>query len=284
MRHPNAAVPLILAVASCGGGGPKVALRYRPPAGAVYHLGVEQRTTVSADSGPLAKMGKAQVLMRVYFTQTVKGPASGGTEVEVLFESMTMEIPGIRSDVIGSALAGLQGMKGTMVVDERGKVLRSRFAPGRGVSPDITQRLADGVTSMAFEFPEHPVGRGDSWTVTTDLPLDQVPGISASTTEVARTTLTVREFRVNGADTSVVIDIKTEFPTDPIRLASAEESGSITLEGGITGHQLFSLSRGVVTDANLKGTAKMRFAGGSVGSPGMSMRTETENSIVLLPK
>ncbi len=283
MTQRHIAVSLVLIVVACGGGGPKVALRYHPPTGAVYHFGVEQRTRLSADSGPLAAMGSRPVLMRLYFTQTVKGPVSGGTEVEVLFESMTMEIPGIRPDLIGRGLAGLQGMRGTMVLDGRGAVVRSAFAQAPGVSPDMAKRIAAGVNSMAFGFPEQSVGRGDSWTITSELPLDQVPGISASTNEVARTTLTVREVRVEGSDTLVVLDIKTEFPSEPIHLASTEGSGTLRLEGGTTGHQLFSLSRGTVVDGTVKGTMKMSFTGGSLGSAGMSMQTETENSIVLLP-
>jgi len=284
MTHRHVAVFLVLTVAACGGGGPKVALRYHPPAGAVYHFGVEQRTRISADSGPLARMGTRQMLMRLYFTQTVKGPASGGTEVEVLFESMTMEIPGIRPDVIARGLAGMQGMRGTMVLDERGKVIRSEFAEGPGVSLDMAKRVASGVNAMAFGFPEQPVGRGESWTITSDLPLDQVPGISASTSEVARTTLTVREVRVDGSDTSVVLDIGMEFPAEPIRMASSDgESAILKLEGGMTGHQVFSLSRGAVIDGTVKGTMKMSFTGGRLGSEGMSMQTESEHSIVLLP-
>jgi len=286
MRH-HAAALLLLAVVACGGGGggggPKVALRYHPPAGAVYHFGVEQHTTVSAESGPLARMGRQQILMRLYFTQTVKGPVNGGTEVDVVFETITMEIPGMPSNIAGGALAGLQGMHGTLVIDERGKVIRSDFARAPSVSPDMAKRLAAGVNAMAFGFPEQRVGRGDSWTFTSELPLDQVPGITASTTEVARTTLTVRELRVEGSDTSVVLDIKTEFPSQPIHLASAEQSGTLKLEGGTAGHQVFSISRGAIVDGTVKGTMKINFSGSGLGSAGMTMHTETENSIVLLP-
>jgi hypothetical protein len=276
-------VALTLAVAACGGGGPKVALRYHPPTGAVYHFGVEQHTTVSADSGPLAKRGRQTILMRLYFTQTVKGPVSGGTEVEVLFETITMEIPGVPSSITGAALAGLQGLHGTLVIDELGKVVRSAFDKAPGVSPEMAKRIAAGVNLTAFGFPEGRVGRGDSWTITSELPLDDVPGIVASTTEVARTRLTVREVRVEGPDTSVVLNMKTEFPSQPIHLASAEESGTLRLEGGTTGHQLFSISRGAVVDGTVKGTMKMNMSASRLGPAGMSMQIENENSIVLLP-
>ena len=38
----------------------EVALCYHLPAGAVYHYGLEQRTKVSIQSGPLAAMGNQQ--------------------------------------------------------------------------------------------------------------------------------------------------------------------------------------------------------------------------------
>src|SRR6266487_4236599 len=122
------AAVLALAVAACGGGGPKVALRFHPPAGAVYHYALEQRTDISILSGPLAAMGKQHFFMRMPFTETVKGPArEGGTEVEVVFESLTMEIPGVPPDRIARELAKMNGLRTRVVYDERGQLVRSNF-------------------------------------------------------------------------------------------------------------------------------------------------------------
>ena len=286
MRH-HAAVPVVLVLAACGGGGPKVTLRFHPPAGAVYHYGIEQRVQVGADSGPLARMGKQQVIMHVFFTQTVKGPASDGpgTEVEVAFESVTMDMPGMRggANAMASALAGMQGTRAKMVIDPLGKILRSEYVNPPHVAVDLEKRISSGVNSVMFGFPERPVGRGDSWTMTMELPLDDVPGISASNKEVARTKLTVREFRIAGSDTSVVLDLKTEFPSEPIRLTSGGETGAIQLGGSMTGHQVFSLSRGAIVDGEVRGTMTMRLTGGRLGPEGVSMKMDNENSIVLLP-
>lgn len=283
----HTAVPVLLAVVACGRGGPKVELRFHPPAGAVYHYGIQQRVEVSADSGPIAKMGRQQMVMHVFFTQTVKGRASNGpgTEVEVLFESVTMDMPGIRggANAMGSALAGMQGIRAIMVIDELGKILRSEYVNPPHVAVDLSKRISSGVNSVMFGFPERPVGPGDSWTVTMELPLDEVPGISASNKEVARTTLTVREFRIEGSDTSVVLDLKTEFPSEPIRLASGGESGTLQLGGSLTGHQVFSLSRGAIVDGEVRGTMNMRLTGSGLGTGGVSMKMDNENAIVLLP-
>ena len=243
MAHYLAAL-LLLALPACGGGGPKVALRFHPPAGAVYHYALEQRTQVGIESGPLAAMGKQQLFMRVHFTQTVKGPTEGGTEVDVVFESMEMEIPGVSPAVGTRELAKMNGLRSTLVYSETGKIVRSHFEPTPGTPPDLTRQMSSGVTAMTFGFPDHPVGKGDSWTITTELPLPPVPGSNASQAGPAISTLTVREIRITGADTAVVVDIKTAFPTGPIQISSGGQSGTIKLEGDLAGHQQFSISRG----------------------------------------
>jgi len=281
--NPRHAVVLGLAVAACGGGGPKVALRFHPPAGAVYHYALEQRTQVGIESGPLAAMGKQRLFMRVHFTQTVKGPTEGGTEVDVVFESMDMEVPGVSPDVVARELAKLNGLRSTLVYDETGRVVRSHFEPTPGTPPELTRQMSSGVTAMTFGFPDHPVGKGDSWTITTELPLPQVPGTNASQAGPAISTLTVREIRITGADTAVVVDIKTAFPPGPIQISARGQSGTIKLEGDLAGHQQFSISRGAILDGTVKGSTKMHLASALFGSKGMDMVTDTESSIFLLP-
>jgi hypothetical protein len=250
----------------------------------VYRYGLEQRTQVSFASGPLAAMGKQQLFVRVLFTQTVKGPAAeGGTEVEVLFESITMEVPGVSPDVIARELAKMNGLRSSVVYDERGQILRSNFAQAPGLSPDVASQMASSVRTMTFGFPDHPVGRGDSWTVNTELPLSQVPGANASRAGPAKTTLTVRDIQITGADTSVVLDIKTAFPPGPIQLAFNGQAGTLKLDGDLAGHQQFSISRGALLDGTIKGSTKMHLTTAMFGAKGMDMLTDTESSVYLLP-
>ena len=276
-------VAVSLMVAACGGGGPKVALLFHPPAGAVYHYALEQRTLISIESGPLAAMGKQRLFMRVHFTQTVKGPTEGGTEVDVVFESIEMEIPGVSPAVVARELAKMNGMRSTLVYSETGKIVRSHFEPTPGTPAELTRQMSSGVTAMTFGFPDHPVGKGDSWTFTTELTLPQVPGTNASQAGPAISTLTVRDIRITGADTAVVVDIKTAFPTGPIPINSGGQSGTIKLEGDLAGHQQFSISRGAILDGTVKGNTKLHLASAIFGSKGMDMATDIETSIFLLP-
>lgn len=283
MSHRHAAA-LVLAVIACGGGGPKVALRFHPPAGAVYHVAVEQRTQISIDSGPrlLTAMGKQSVMSRMHFTETIKGPApGGGTEVEIVFESMTLEMPGIATDAISRELAKLNGARTTVRVDDRGKVLQSRFAAD--ASPEMVRQMEAGVRALSLGFPAQPVGSGDSWTDSTELPLGRVPGVDASAAGPAKGTTTIREIRIAGPDTSVVMDMKMEFPSGPITTRFGREWGTIRILGDLAGHQQFSISRGIMLDGTVKGTTRMRLSAPSLGSQPVVMSSEIETSIFLLP-
>jgi hypothetical protein len=282
-RHVAALCSMLLA--ACGRGGPKVALRYHPPANAVYHIAVEQRTQVSIDSGPtlLTTMGKQSMLSRMLFTQTVKGPASGGgTEVEIVFESMTVEMPGIPSAAIARELAKLNGLRATVVIDERGQVVRNDFAKS-DIPPDMARQMEAGIQAMSLGFPGQPVGPGDSWVQTTELPLQQVPGVDASSAGPAKATTTIREVRIAGADTTVIMDMKMEFPTGPITVRFGNEWGTLRITGDVNGHQQYSMARGVMLDGTVKGATRLRISAPSFVSTPLVMLTETESSIVLLP-
>lgn len=280
MTHRRVIVPLLI-VTACGGGGPKIALRYHPPAGAVYHYALEQGTQVTMRSGPLRGMGQQQLKMRMHFTQTIKGPAAvgGGIAVEVVFDSTTMEMPGVASDSAERELAKMRGLRSTVVFDERAQIVRSDFAAQPGVTPELANQMGAGIKAMTFAFPEQPVGRGDSWTVSTELPLGQVPGADASSAGPARTTLTVREIRTTPSDTSVFLNVKTTFPTGPIRLGLG---GTLKISGALAGDQQFSLTRGAVVNGTLKGAMTMNITAAMLGSRAMEMSSEIESAIRLV--
>ena len=270
---------------ACGKGGPSVTLRFHPPVGAVYHYGLEQRTEVSIGAGPLAgtEAGKQRLTMHMFFTQTVKGSTSdGGTEIEVVFENLTMEIPGVPAERIAGELSKLNGMRSTLVYNGRGDIVRTNFTPPAGVPPEVANQMNQGVRTITFGFPDHPVRQGDSWTFTTELPMGELPGTDASKAGSAHTTVTVREIRIAAADTSVVLDLKTEFPKGPINMTFNGQTGTLKMDGTLTGHQQFSITRGAVLDGMIQGTTKINMSAAALGRS-MEMTTDTETSIFLLP-
>jgi hypothetical protein len=257
----------------------KLALRYHPPVGAVYNYAVTQRHVIS-----IAGMGDQELGVRMRFAQRVKGrPASlpFGTELEVTFDSTRIDIPGVPAQRVAPVVQRIRGAKGTVVYDDRAQMMRSDFTGLRDVPPEIATQLVAGIRSMTFGFPEQPVGRGDSWTVATELPVGSVPGTDASAAGPARTTLTVRDIQVNGSDTTVVLDVKTAFPTGPIDLDLGGQKATMRISGTLTGDQQFSITRGTVITGTLKGAMKMNVTAAAMGPAAMVVTTNTESTVRL---
>ena len=260
----------------------KLTLRYHPPAGAVYRYDAEQHNRLDMESGPLAGAGGGQQLAtRLHFTQTVTGPVAGGIEVRITFDSTHVESPGMAPEAMARDVERLQGLRSTVLLDERRQVVRAGFdtIPGREPPPALAAQLAAGVKAMSFGLPEGPVGPGDSWTVATELPIGALPGVSGAGS--SRTTLTVKEFNVAGGDTTVLLAVATTFPADPIHLNIAGQPATMRVSGGLSGEQLFSLTRGAVVRGNMKGTMRIKVAGGILGGQGMTVSAESESTVRL---
>ena len=278
------ALLLALFIAGCHkDAGPKIALRYHPPAGAVYHYALEQNTRVAMPSGlgALAGASRQEMRLRIYSTQTVKGPAAGGgTEVEIVIDSATIDMPGISPDLM-SRVARLRGSRSTAVFDDRLHLVHDTVTGLGGAPPEVANQMSAMLKGMAYAFPDKPVGRGDSWTVSITLPVEQFGGVDASKAGAAQTTLTVREIQATDADTVVVLDIKTAFPTGPIALAVAGQRGSMTLSGDMTGSQQFSISRGTVVAATITGKSTIHVTVPTLLMREMAVTTDTYSSIRL---
>jgi len=283
MTRPTLLVCILLLVGCGDRSAPitgKVMLRYHPPTGAVYHYAVEQRNTVNMESGLLAGAGGGaqQLTTRLHFTQAITGPVAGGIQVRITFDSTHVEAPGMAPDIVGRDVGRVPGLRSTMLLDERQHIVRAGFdtVPGAQPPPALAYQLAAGVKAMSFTLPEEPVGPGDSWTIATELPIGEFPGVSGA--GLSRTTLTVREFSVAGGDTTVLLAVATTFPADPIRLNFAGQPATLHLSGSLSGDQLFSLTRGAVVRGAMKGTMRIKVTGGLLGGQGMTLSGATETT------
>ena len=257
----------------------RVTLRYRPPAGAIHRYSLDQVNNMTMASGPFAGMGEQRLTLNMRFTQNVVGPVPGGIEVKVTFDSTHMEFPGMDPAALEHELGTVRGLVGTVLFDERARLVRTDIGTAPNVAPELASQMAVGVKAMAFALPEEPVGPGDSWTVATELPMAQLPGASGS--GASRTKLTVKEIRVVGRDTTVLLSVETTFPGDPISLSLAGRPATLRLSGSLAGDQLFSLSRGVVVSGTIKGTMKMNVSSVALGRRGMELTSATETSLRL---
>jgi hypothetical protein len=276
------ALLLVLLVAACQqDAGPKIALRYHPPTGAVYRYALEQTTRLDMPeaSGPLAGVSRQGMRLRIYSTQTIQGPVDGGgIEVQIVMDSASLVMPNVD---MSRQLAQLRGSRSTAVFDDRFHVLRSDVSALHAAPPEVANQMAAVLNGLAYAFPAQPVGPGDSWTLSTKLPIEQFGGVDASKAGNAQTTLTVREIQVRDADTSVVLDIKTAFPTGPVELAVAGQRGSMTLSGEMTGHQTYSISRGTVVDATISGETTITMTIPTLGIREMALNTVTSSTLQL---
>ena len=92
---------------------------------------------------------------------------------------------------------------------------------------------------------------------------------------------TVKEFRVAGQDTTVVLGVETAFPDGPIQMNIQGQSATLRLAGSLSGEQVFSLTRGTAVSGTMKGTMKMNLSGGPLGRQGMAISADSDMSLRL---
>ena len=273
-RSLGAAATALLTLLACrGSSGPKVTMRYHPPAGASYHYALEQQNAMRVEGGPMGAMPEQTFTMHIYYTQVVTGPTKGGVGVTTTFDSTTLEAPGMGAGAMQPALDRMRGMRSEMVYDERMQVLSAAFSGMAGAPSPVTEQMGTSVKAMAMRLPEAPVGVGDSWTSEQELPLGQQ--LNPSKPIKSRTKLTVKEIQVAGPDTAVLLTVETSFPGDPIEVTQQGQHVTMKFSGGLTGEQVFSLTKSVPVRATMGGTMKINVRGQQQGEMTMAMRQQT---------
>jgi hypothetical protein len=272
------ALLLALSAAGCGGGG-KIALRYHPRAGGAFRYALEQASNFKFDGGPFAAAPAQDITLHLEFTQRVSGPALGGTSVSVVIDTAAMSAPGMPEGMLDAQLAGVRGLTGEFVFDERMVALSSRYSNAQGTVPALVEQMKNGLTVTAFPLPADPVGTGDSWTAEVDLPM-QLPGATGGLR--AHNTLTLRDVQTSGGDTIVVIAVETRFPDRPVTITRQGQTATVSMTGTLSGEQTFSLTRGTALGSHMAGTLHMAMT--MPGAPaGMSLTLRQETTLKLLP-
>jgi len=272
---------ILATIGGCRGGtsGPKITLRYHPPAGAAYHYALDQQNAMRIEGGPMGALPEQTFRMRMYYTQRVTGPARGGVAVTVTFDSTSLDGPGMSAGAMRPALDRMRGMRSDVVYDDRMHVLSAAFTGLAGAPSPVTEQLGSSMKSMTFPLPEGPVGVGDSWVAEHELPLAQ-QALNSSRPLTSRTKITVKEIQISGADTSVVLGIETSFPDEPITVAQpgeggAPQTGTLRLSGALSGEQVYSLRRSAQVRAMMGGTIKMKSGAAGRGEMTMAMTQQT---------
>jgi hypothetical protein len=274
-------VAAVLAVACKGAERPptpittKIALRFHPPAGAVYHYVMDQTSSFGPDSG--ADTGGVNS-MRIVFTQTVGAPDAGGVPVTFTFDSTRVESPMLNPAAAEQAAERLREVHLTTIYDDHLRPVHNDVSALAGIPPLVRDQMQVGFRAAALALPDQPVGPGDSWTNETELPVSAIGG----TPLTVHTKVTVREISVSRGDTTVRLGVETALPSEPMKFAFGGQQFTVALKGAITGEQTLSLTRGAVVSAALGGTMHVGVSGGFFGVPGMKVRVQQQGTLKLV--
>jgi hypothetical protein len=248
----------------------KIPLRYHPPAGAVYHYVLEQTSRFAPDTATAAD-SSTLTSMTLAFSQAVGARGADGIPVAVTLDSTTVASPMLNPTAAASAAAELRGLRLTAVLDDRLRMVRDDLSALARLPALVREQVQLGIRAAALPFPEQSVGVGDSWTNETELPFAQ---LASGTPLTVASTITVRGISVSRGDTTVLLGVETGLPQHPLQFNFGGQTVSVALRGGITGDQVFSLTRGAVVSGSLGGTVHLSVSGGFFGSQGMAMRVD----------
>src|SRR2546428_5035634 len=159
MRLAPRLAAALAVLTGCGGpSGPRITLRFHPPAGAAYSYALEQQNAMRVEGGPLSRMPAQQFTMHMYFTQAVDGPTDGGIGVTVKFDSTTMDSQIMTPDALQPVLDRMRGLKSHIVYDDRMNVVKAEIEGVAGTPTPLTDQLGRSVENMTFSLQERASG------------------------------------------------------------------------------------------------------------------------------
>ena len=253
----------------------KIALRFHPPAGAVYHYVMDQTSSFGPDSG--SDTGGVNS-MRIAFTQTIGAADANGVPVTFTFDSTRVESPMLNPAAADQAAQRLREVHLTTIYDDHLRPVHNDVSALSGIPPLVRDQMQVGFRAAALALPDQPVGPGDSWTNETELPVSAIGGAPL----MVHTKVTVREISVSRGDTTVRLGVETALPAEPMKFAFGGQQFTVGLKGAITGEQTLSLTRGAVVSAALGGTMHVAVSGGFFGAPGMKVRVQQQGTLKLV--
>src|SRR5882762_3484911 len=231
------AATVLVTVGGCRGGasGPKVTLRYHPPAGAAYHYTLDQQNAMRIEGGPMSAMPPALDRMR-------------GMRSEIVYDE--------RMHVLSAAFTGLTGAP-SPVTEQLGSSMKSMAYP-----------LPEGPVGVGDSWvAEHelPLGRQ---ALSTSRPLKSRTKITVKEIQIAGADTSV----LLGIETSFPDDPITLTQQGE---GGAPATGTLRVTGNLSGEQLYSLTRSAQVRAMMGGTIKMKSAAKGQPEMTMAMTQQT---------
>jgi hypothetical protein len=254
----------------------KVALRYHPSAGAVFHYRLEQMSRLAPDT-PVADSGPRNT-MELMFTQRIDSSA-GFVQVTTTLDSASVASPMLSPGSAAAAARQIRATRLTAVFDDRQRLVRHDWSALDRLPGTLGDQIQLGFRAVAVPLPDGPVGTGDSWTNEVELPFGEYAGGASI---MATTRLTVQDLSVASGDTIVRLGVETALPDRPLYFSIGGQPITVRLRGAITGQQRISLTRGALIDASLVGTMRVNLKGGFFGPQGMAIRVDQQGAMRLV--
>ncbi len=255
----------------------KILLRYHPPTGATYAYQLDQTSRIGPDT--MASDSTNQNVLHLAFRQSIGVVTPESVTVTATLDSARVSSPMLSPAAARDAAQQLQGVRLTALFDQQQRLIREDWAGIRRLPGVVGDQLQLVFRAAAVTLPDRPVGSGDSWTNTVELPFGQMAGGAPLT---ATTRVSVQDLRVVAGDTIARLIVATGVPDRPMRFSFGGQSISVRLMGTITGDQTFSVTRGALVDANLGGTILVRVNGGVFGPQGLTMRVDQQGAMRLV--
>jgi hypothetical protein len=272
---------------ACGGGaeqsGKKFILRYHPPAGMQFRYEVVQEMKASVQGGGLVGSllgfgGSGEFTLRMYVTSEVGEPVQGRVPLTTVVDSATFASPTLPRRMMEESVRRVRGRRSTTVFDDRMRFVAAGDMAASESRQPIPGQVSGGMRGLMFPFPDGPVGNGDSWTTQTEIPLGKLP----TKPVVGRTTITIRDIREVGSDTTVRVAFETTFPSEPIQLEVEGGRGTLRLGGSLTGDQEFSMLLGATVSGTNGGEMRMTLSGAALGDTPANVTMSQRVTIRLL--
>lgn len=254
----------------------RVLLRYHPTSGAQHRYVEEFEVHMRADTGSPVTLPEQRFRTLTYSLHEVTGPVTGGFAVTTRTDSAFVEAVLPTGETRREELTQLRGTIGGLLYDDRMQLVRAEFVDAQGQTSEVTESLAENARAFGLAaFPQRAVGVGDSWEETIDVPME-LPGVNEPLSLAVR--LTLRDVRLDGADTTIVVALAFRLPDDPLEVVQGEERFSITFTGRWTGELRYSLTRGTTAALDMGGSIRVDIVSSAATTPPLALRMDQRMS------
>ena len=228
----------------------RVQLRLAPDVGLVSSYTMTNDMFVESAMMPMASPDMPMVHQSIQMTQKVTAANGNTREIEVILDSVSMEMP-----MMGGQMPGMPNLNGTrsvMTMDTRGTVLSTEVTGDSlpAMVREVAGQMSNGMAGIGFNFPEDPVRPGESWDASQDF---TIPGGGASGSREVTTTLDA-EYRLervenNGGAQHAVIAFEGVLAQTTM---SNPMMGEMGISGTMSGEMTVDLDRGRLVNSAMK--------------------------------